>query len=179
VIDGIKSEGEWSDAKILFSTNLNRFYVKNNDISLFFLYEALDSRQFSNETSLYVDPDSDGLYDYAIYDNKIFLVYPLVRGFSEHRVSYCGSHLIIAHENKSCGKNYEDIMEESRIAPRNTSTSLVSEVSIPLGNRTLPTYNDIVYFFVLYGHPTMTCYPESAQCYDKPKFAALRLAKSP
>jgi hypothetical protein len=178
-IDGVNSEGEWSDAKLLLSSNLDRLYVKNNDISLFFLYESLDSRRFSNETTLYVDPDSDGLYDYALYDNKIFLVYPLVRGFSENRTSYCGSHMITAHENKSCGPNYKRIMETSRIVPRKTSTALVSEVAIPLGNMTLPTYNGIVYFFVLYGYPTMNCYPESAQCYDKPKFAKMRLARSP
>jgi len=178
-IDGVNSEGEWSDAKLLFASGLDRLYVKNDDLTLFFLYASLDSRQFSNESALYVDPDSDGLYDYGLYDNKIFLVYPLVRGFSENRTSYCGSHLIIAHENKSCGPNYERIMEASRIVPRKTSTAIVSEVAIPLGNRTLPAYNNTVYFFALYGHPTLTCYPESMQCYEKPKFAKLRLAVAP
>jgi hypothetical protein len=178
-MDGVKSPGEWSDARLLLSSNLDRLYVKNNDLALFFLYESLDARKFSNETTLYVDPDSDGLYDYAVYDNKIFLVYPLVRGFSENRTTYCGSHMIMAHESKSCGESYENIMENSRIAPRKTSTAIVSEVAIPLGNRTLHARNGTVYFFVLYGYPTMTCYPESMQCYDKPKFAKLQLAVAP
>jgi hypothetical protein len=178
-IDGVKSPDEWSDARLLFSSNLDRLYVKNNDLTLFFLYESLDARKFGNETALYLDPDSDGLYNRAIYDNKIFLVYPLVRGFTENRTTYCGSHMITAHESKSCGGNYEEIMEESRIAPGKTSTAFVSEVAIPLGNRALPTGDGTVYFFALYGYPTMTCYPESMQCYDKPKFAALRLARSP
>jgi hypothetical protein len=179
VMDGVNSEGEWSDAKLLFASGLDRLYVKNNDLTLFFLYESLDSRKFSNETALYVDPDSDGLYDYALYDNKVFLVYPLVRGFSENRTSYCGSHLITAHENKSCGPNYGRIMEASRIIPSQTPTAIISEVAIPLGNMTLPAYNSTVYFFALYGHLTLTCYPESMQCYDKPKFAKLRLAVAP
>jgi hypothetical protein len=154
------------------SSNLDRLYVKNNDRYLFFLYASLDRNKYSNDTAVYVDPDGDGLYNHAYYDNKIFLIYPLVRGFEEN-LSYCGSHLLRAPE-KDCGLRYEDIMADSRIVGSRSFFTYVSEARIPVSEAGA---NGSVYFFALYGYPALSCYPETMQCYKTPKFAEVKLGK--
>ncbi len=177
MIDGIKSEGEWGDAKVINLSEIDRLHIKNNNDHLFFLYEVWDKNKFYIDSAIYLDPDSNGLYNYAYVDRRVFLVLPLFKGFEAEPVSYCRNPLYGTPQT-NCGLAYEHIIKGSRIMSSGSSTSVVSEVAVPLNRGCFANSGESVFFWIHYGHPNPTCYPEVLQCYQEHMFAELRLSMS-
>ena len=175
VIDGVVSPSEWSNSTVIVLSNFDRLYVMNNRTHLFFLYRILDRNRFYKDSALFFDPNGDGFYDYTYGDSKVFVVFPLFGGLvGDGGGVYCGNSLF-GVSGMNCGGSFGDIVEDCELVHNRSSTSIVSEVSIPLDRDS----GNGVFFWLLYGFPSPLCYPEALQCFHSPVFAELMLADGP
>ena len=167
VIDGVNSEGEWSDASVVSLSSIDRLYFKVENEDLYILYEALDKNRFSPESALFFDFDGDGRLNYGYGHRPIFFVVPL---FDNKTSFYCGSHSSFKLPVQDCERPYGYALRGLEREYVLGATKVSSEAKIPLGDNFIPAVNGSAYFFLLYGHPTLTCFPESMQCFEEPVF---------
>jgi len=175
VVDGTVSPSEWSNSSVIVLSNFDRLYVMNNCTHLFFLYVVLDKNRFYRDSALFFDPNGDGFYNYVYGDSKVFTVFPLFGGLvGDGGGVYCGNSLF-GVSGTNCGESFGDIVEDCEFVHDRSSTSIVSEVSIPLPSDS----GNSIFFWLLYGFPSPLCYPEALQCFHDPVFAELMLANGP
>lgn len=170
-IDGIISPTEWSNASIIVLSGFDRLYVMNNQSHVFFLYVILDRNRFYKDSALFLDPNSDGRYNYVYGDRRVFMVFPLFGGVvGDGGGIYCGNS-IIGVDDTLCGESFDYVVSEGKNAYYRSSSSITSEASIPIDSE------ESVFFWLLYGYPSNLCFPGSMQCHSNPVFAELVLAE--
>ncbi|MBN2013541.1 MAG: hypothetical protein JW778_00025 [Candidatus Altiarchaeota archaeon] len=169
-IDGTVSSSEWSGASMIVLSGFDRLYVMNNDSHVFFLYMVLDGNRFYGDSALFIDPTNDGRYNRIYGDRHMFIVLPLFEGVvGDGGGIYCGNS-IFGVDGKFCGEYLERVISDGGVSYSKSPSYIISEVSLPIDSK------DGVFFWLLYGYPSATCFPESMQCHSQPFFAKLVLA---